>query len=135
MRWSEEEYQAYLVRQQERPGLPRPILLPTDMAPESRFQARIITLAKAQGYKAYHTHDSRRSQEGWPDLALAKRDLLLLIEVKTNTGVVKVSQQEWLTLLHNPPYVIAEVWRPAHWQYILSRLGYGGEGWGTSALP
>lgn len=106
------------------PRLPRPVLLAEEMAPESRFQAVVVRAAEAQGYKAYHTYRSTRSPKGWPDLALAKPGHLLLIECKTNAGKVTAEQEEWLAVLHHPPWVIAEVWRPADWQHVLERLGY-----------
>ena len=33
---------------------------------EADFQATVIELAELQGWRVYHTHDSRRSQPGLP---------------------------------------------------------------------
>lgn len=44
--------------------------------PEKDFQQRVINLAESLGYLVYHTHDSRRSQPGFPDQKLWGEDLL-----------------------------------------------------------
>lgn len=128
MNWTEVEYQAYLARQQgQPPRLPRPVLLAEDMAPEWRFQARVVEVAEAQGWRCFHAHTNKRNRAGFPDLVLSRPGQLLLIELKTNAGVVEPEQQAWLAVLHHPPWVIAEVWRPADWsETVLPRLGYGG---------
>lgn len=128
MNWTEEEYHAYLARRHgHKQFLPRPVLLAEDMAPEWRFQARVVEVAEAQGYRCFHAHTNKRNKAGFPDLTLGKPGVpLLFAELKTNTGVVEAEQTAWLAILHAPPYIIAEVWRPAHWQHILTRLGYEG---------
>ena len=40
---------------------------------EADFQAQVVKLALLLGWKVYHTHDSRRSREGFPDLILIRR--------------------------------------------------------------
>ena len=45
---------------------------------------------------AYHTHDSRRSAKGFPDLVLAKNGVVLIVELKTDTGVATPDQVAWL---------------------------------------
>lgn len=37
---------------------------------ESVFQSKVINMAKSLGWEHYHTHDSRRSVAGFPDLVL-----------------------------------------------------------------
>lgn len=41
---------------------------------ERQLQATVIDLAKAYGWRYYHTYDSRRSPEGFPDLVLLRVD-------------------------------------------------------------
>lgn len=80
---------------------------------EDALQTRVLLLAGSLGWLAYHTHDSRRSQAGWPDLVLAhkKRPLLLIRELKSARGKVTPDQERWLALLAGAG-VDAGVWRP-----------------------
>ena len=39
---------------------------------EEQFQQQVIDLATLRGWRCYHTRDSRRSAEGFPDLVLAR---------------------------------------------------------------
>ena len=88
-------------------------LVARDMS-EASLQRRILGLARELGWKAYHTHDSRRSQPGWPDLALVSptRRRFLVAELKTERGRVSPDQTRWLTWLARAG-VETHVWRPA----------------------
>lgn len=82
---------------------------------ENQFQSAVIELAKFHGYRLiYHTHDSRKSEAGWPDLVLANvvRGRVLIRELKTATGKVSPAQLKWLTALQSAG-INAGVWRPA----------------------
>jgi hypothetical protein len=83
---------------------------------EAALQTRIIKAAQAAGWLVYHTHDSRRSQAGFPDLVLVHPDRkqVLYRELKTEKGRLRPEQQEWLLSLRAAG-VDAEVWRPAQW--------------------
>lgn len=61
---------------------------------EAQFQRTVIEAAQHLGWLCYHTHDSRRSQEGFPDLVLV-RDRVLFVELKTDKGKLTFSQQTW----------------------------------------
>ena len=50
---------------------------------EDVFQRQVEELAESLGWKVYHTHDSRRSHRGWPDLVLGRRGRVLFRELKT----------------------------------------------------
>jgi hypothetical protein len=75
----------------------------------------ILDLARRAGYIAYHTHDSRRSQPGFPDLCLVHRTTgdLIFAEIKSATGRLSPAQQEWLALLGKQHRAL--VWRPEDW--------------------
>lgn len=79
---------------------------------EAEFQSAVIELAKLTGWKWYHTHNSRRSVPGFPDLVLVHRvtGRVVFAELKTETGRVAPAQTEWLDLLgvRNDAYL----WRP-----------------------
>lgn len=69
-------------------------------------------LCRLLGIAWYHTHDSRRSPTGWPDLALAGSRGLLYRELKTATGRVTPAQHAWGQRL-KAVGCDWDVWRPA----------------------
>lgn len=76
----------------------------------------VVDLARWAGFLVYHTHDSRRSQPGFPDLVMvhAHTGRVIYAELKSETGRVRPEQQIWLRLLgiHHETFL----WRPADWQ-------------------
>lgn len=81
---------------------------------ESVLQLRVEQHARALGWLAYHTHDSRRSAAGFPDLVLvhAGQRRTLFRELKTQRGRVSTAQADWLRRLTLAGQDAA-VWRPA----------------------
>lgn len=81
---------------------------------ESQFLQQVRDLAKLTGWETYHTHNSQRSEPGWPDLVLASatQRRVLFVELKTAVGRVSTHQQKWLDLLAGCGLESA-VWRPA----------------------
>lgn len=85
---------------------------------EGDLQRWIVELAGYTGWLVYHTHDSRRSEPGFPDLVLVhpRRGELVFAELKSDTGRVSHEQRAWLEALaecqaqRNPPRVFE--WRP-----------------------
>lgn len=88
---------------------------------EKQFQQRVLDLAALKGWKAYHTHDSRRSQPGWPDLVLIRGQRGIFAELKTDTGRVSAAQQEWLDAIAGTGAEVA-VWRPRDWPAVVAAL-------------
>ncbi|NHI19925.1 VRR-NUC domain-containing protein [Phycicoccus endophyticus] len=68
----------------------------------------------------YHTHDSRRSNPGSPDLVIAGRRGVLYRELKTATGRLSRAQDEWLSTLVLAG-ANAAVWRPEDWPVRIHR--------------
>lgn len=68
---------------------------------EAQFQSAIITLAIRLGWMHYHTHDSRRSVPGFPDLVLVHplKRRTIFRELKTMKGRVSAAQTQWLEAL------------------------------------
>lgn len=87
---------------------------------EKQWQAEVVRAARLLGWTAYHTHDSRRSEPGWPDLALV-RDRLVMAELKTDTGRISPDQQRWLDLLGGAG-IETYVWRPRDIDEVLAVL-------------
>ena len=87
---------------------------------ETEFQNAVIEAACRFGYLCYHTHDSRRSAPGFPDLVLAKHGAVLIAELKTDTAVVDDANQiKWLLATNGV------IWRPKHWKVIEESLKDG----------
>lgn len=83
--------------------------------------------ARRFGWLTYHTHDSRRSEPGFPDLVLCKPETgrypaqLLYVELKSETGRVSAAQIRWLDAL-KANRVEVHIWRPSDWPAIQARL-------------
>ena len=89
---------------------------------EERFQKLVLDLAAWCGWHhRYHTHDSRRSEQGFPDLVLIRRERLIFAELKTEKGKTSAYQRAWLEALG---WTKAEVylWRPSDWPEIKDSL-------------
>jgi hypothetical protein len=93
---------------------------------ESQFQGAVLGYAKLMGWLGYHTHDSRNSAKGFPDLVLVRRGRLVFAELKALTGRVKPEQQEWLEALGHVAgentVVEVHLWRPSDWDEIVTVL-------------
>lgn len=85
-----------------------------DAMSERTFQQGVLKLAQFHGFAlTYHTHDSRRSAPGFPDLVLVnpRTGRVLWRELKTNKGRVSPEQRAWLDGLAAVG-MDAGVWRP-----------------------
>lgn len=78
---------------------------------EAQFQAAVLELARGFNYLCYHTHDSRRSQAGFPDLILVRSGRVLAIECKSDKGKLTPEQKVWLDALSKAG-IRCMVWRP-----------------------
>ena len=98
-------------------GEPRPRPAYADMHETKELEPAVIALARTCGWKVYHTHDSRRSEWGYPDLTMVRvRDCrLLFVELKSAKGVVSTEQQLWLHAFSRIAQAEVCVWRPEHW--------------------
>ncbi|MGN8245254.1 VRR-NUC domain-containing protein [Cellulomonas soli] len=80
---------------------------------EAVLQSRVLEDARRLGWRGYHTHDSRRSQPGFPDLVLVHPDRgVLFRELKTEKGRLRPEQRTWLDALTQAGQDAA-VWRPS----------------------
>jgi len=90
---------------------------------EAQLLASVLKLAHLFRWEPYHTHDSRRSYPGFPDLVLAKPGRpVIYAELKDGDGVVTEDQEKWLALLRATPSQVF-VWRPDDLQDIARILG------------
>jgi VRR-NUC domain len=88
---------------------------------EKEFMAQVIQVAHYTGWLCYHTHDSRRSCPGFPDVILVRGSQLLAAELKTARGKVSPAQQSWIDALRCAG-VECHIWRPADFDSIVARL-------------
>ncbi len=95
----------------------RPSMELSEALTEREFQTLVVALAKRLGYLVYHTHDSRKSEAGFPDLVLAGGKLTLFIELKAEKGTVSAAQQKWLDALSGSGSAVY-LWFPRHWPLI-----------------
>jgi hypothetical protein len=89
---------------------------------EKRFMAAVIRLALSNGFEVYHTHDSRRSNPGLPDLLLCKPGVLFAVELKVKGNKPTAAQRRWLALLGTVPGVRARTYRPELWSAVVAEL-------------
>lgn len=88
---------------------------------EKEWQSKVTDLATLHGWRWYHTHDSRRSPSGFPDLVLVRGDRVIFAELKKENGKVSPHQTAWLTALTATPAEVY-VWRPSDWPDVLKVL-------------
>ncbi len=95
-------------------------IIDESMSEQDDFMPQVIELAELLGWKYYHTHDSRRSPEGFPDLVLA-RDRVIYAELKSEKSQPSFEQWEWLLLLQECGEE-TYLWRPSDWDELLAVL-------------
>ena len=91
---------------------------------EAQFQQAVVDLARATGWFVYHTHDSRRSAPGFPDLTMVRGNRLIFAELKTEKGFLTHAQEDWLGRLEATCHrgLGVYVWRPSDWPDIETLL-------------
>jgi VRR-NUC domain len=81
-----------------------------------------MELCSYLGALAYHVHDARRSNPGFPDCVIITKDNRVLYrELKTRKGRVRPEQQVWLDRL-TAAGCDAGIWRPGDMDRIHAEL-------------
>lgn len=78
---------------------------------ELQLEQHVWRLVEGLGLLGYHTHDSRRSQAGFPDWTIAGRTVIYR-ELKREKGRLTEAQRAWLTGLEQAGADVG-VWRPS----------------------
>lgn len=64
---------------------------------ERQLQDAIVECARALGYThVYHTFLSINSESGFLDLVLLRPPRIVIVECKTEVGIVSPAQEDWL---------------------------------------
>ena len=104
----------------------RRIYLESKFAQEAKLQDALLKVLKDLGFDfRYHTHDSRRSEEGFPDIAAINRDagILWVAELKGLKTPTKPAQLEWLEAWDSVTRVIVPgVIHPADYDRVVDQL-------------
>jgi len=91
---------------------------------EAEFQGWIVRLAQGYGWQRdliYHTHDSSKSQGGFPDLVLVKPPRILLWELKSMRGRVSPAQEKWVAAFRECGMEAAILY-PCDWRKVEEEL-------------
>ena len=105
---------------------------------EKQLQQAITDAAQLLGWLVYHTHDSRHSAKGFPDLVMVRGGRLLFVELKAEKGKLSPEQRAWFQALvsvsveidariddsfvENTGVVEVYVWHPTDLDFALSVL-------------
>lgn len=94
---------------------------------EAEFTKLVIDRARATGWKVSHFRPAKTTK-GWrtpvegdagcPDLILARRGRVLLVELKKERGSVRPEQRQWLREAGEH----GRLWYPADWKAICDEL-------------
>lgn len=82
----------------------------------------MTALATLRGWVWYHTHDSRRSPAGFPDLVLVRGRRVVFAELKREGEKPTKEQEKWLELLEATGSAEVHLWRPSDWEAIQEAL-------------
>lgn len=99
---------------------------------EDELQSEVEYLAERNGWRFFHVrksqvrqghHVTNTSVSGVPDLFMVRPPLLLVLELKSQSGRASIEQLDWITdLQHCGPGVEAYVVRPADWPHLFDVL-------------
>ncbi len=98
---------------------------------ESAFERMVLSLARLGRWRTFHARPGRTARgwrtpvsgdgKGFPDWLFVRGPVLLVRELKTDTGKVSPEQAAWLDALLATGQD-ARVWRPRDWAEIEATL-------------
>lgn len=86
-------------------------MTPPPLMTEKQLLTRVREICAWMHLLVYHTHNSRRSEPGYPDLTIAGPGGVMWRELKTRRGKVTPDQITWLQQLAAGGGD-ADIWRP-----------------------
>ena len=90
---------------------------------EKEHQAQLVQVVEMLGGMVYHTYDSRRSSQGYPDLAIVTADRRLIF-AELKVGKKQPTEMQWVWLRALPDHQ-AYLWRPDDWDDAVRIIQYG----------
>ena len=117
-RYTEEEYQALLHRQKGKDRQPKTGF---EAVTEAQLQDQTRQAALWTGWSFYHTHDSRKSDEDFPDCIMLRPPRWLVVELKKEGQSPTPGQNLWLELFKRCG-AETYVWRPSDIYRIMEIL-------------
>lgn len=88
---------------------------------EKAWQGQVVELATLYRWWSFHPYESRRSEEGWPDLTFLRPPEFFVAELKTDKGKLRPAQSRVIAMLEASG-VEVHVWRPADFDAVHERL-------------
>lgn len=82
---------------------------------EAELQQSVADACKKLQLMHYHTHDSRRSEAGYPDCTIVGPNGILFRELKSRDGQLRPEQRKWGSRIAKAGGNWA-VWRPRDWE-------------------
>lgn len=99
---------------------------------EADMQQAVMDAARLGGWLAYHTHDARRSPEGFPDVLAVRGGEMVAYELKTVRNHTTAAQEAWLAAFRTfadahglEGYMDVRVVRPGDMAQAIERLTGG----------
>jgi hypothetical protein len=89
---------------------------------EKELKSNVESAMKQFGWKYYHTFFSQYSDKGFPDLVAARSERTIWIELKTMSGKVTTTQNEWLETLADNPHNEVFLIRPNQMELVIEIL-------------
>lgn len=86
---------------------------PRNITKEHELDNTLTEYCKLVNLLHYHTHDSRRSNPGFPDWTIVYGSIIVFVEMKSDTGRLTSDQGKWINTLRqmNPDGVKAWIVR------------------------
>src|SRR3989304_4659678 len=88
---------------------------------EKDYAQQVYDLARYYHWRCYHTHDSRHSPAGYPDLSMVHGRRHVYAEIKAEKGKLAPEQRAWLVALYEAGHEVF-VWRPSYWWQVADVL-------------
>jgi hypothetical protein len=85
---------------------------------EKDLTAYVRDLAKAFGWRRYHTWLSKHSPAGFPDEVLLRGPRLVVAELKSSRGYITDTQAAWLEAWRQIPCAEVYLWTPSEMDEI-----------------